>query len=290
MNTADRTRMGDGTPGERTVMLIHGMWSGPHVWENFRAYFEASGYRVLTPTLRHHDVAPGAPVNPALATTSLAHYADDLEAGIRALGVTPFIVGHSMGGLLAQMLAARGLARGAALLASAHCAPVFALDPMVAWFFRRAFLTPFWRRTQLPSYGTMRWGALNGLDEEEARRLYTTLIPESGRCLAEMAFWYLDPRRAAHVDARKVTCPLLFLTGSEDRLTPASIAWSTADYYGGKARIEFLRGRAHWLPSEPGWEEIAARVERFFRTETPLSRTRTGAAEAAPERFLPLPA
>lgn len=257
--------------GERTVMLIHGMWSRPQVWANFRAYFEARGYDVVTPRLRHHDIEPGEAADPALATTSVVDYAADLETEIRALGTRPFLIGHSMGGLLAQMLAARGLAKGAVLLASAHPAPVFAFEMGVVRIFLRDLVPgPIWKHTQLPTYSAMRWGALNRFDEKTARELYATLIPESGRCFLEIALWYLDRRRASFVDAAKVACPLLFMTGADDRLIRAALAARAALYYGGKARFERLPGHAHWLPGEPGWEEIAAKAARFFEEEVPL--------------------
>jgi len=274
----------------RTVVLIHGMWSRPQVWENFRHFFEARGYRVLTPTLRHHDIEPWTEPDPALATTSLLDYADDLEAEIAGLDEKPFVIGHSMGGTLAQMLAARGLIRGATLLATAHCAPVITLPPSVVMIFlREIMMTPFWRWTFLPSYKAMRRAMLNGLNERDARNLYASLIPESGRSFFELAFWYLDKRHAALIDPAKIACPLLMLTGMDDRLTPLSMARRTAEHYGSKARLEELPGHAHWLPGEPGWEHIAERAVRFFENEAPHIQIETGAAEAAPdEEFEPL--
>jgi non-heme chloroperoxidase len=282
------SKAGEQAGAGRTVVLIHGMWSRPHVWQNFRHFFEARGYRVITPMLRHHDIERWMEPHPELATTSLLDYADDIEAEIAKLDEKPFIIGHSMGGTIAQILAARGLARGATLLASAHCAPIVTLSPMVAWIFlRELILTPFWRRTQLPSYRAMRNGVLNGLNERDARNLYATLIPESGRSFFELAFWYFDNRRAALVDPARITCPLLMLTGTDDRLTPLSIAQRTAEHYGSKARLEAVQGHAHWLPGEPGWEAIAERAARFFEVEAQHIEIETGATEAAPE-FEPL--
>ncbi|MCE9651253.1 MAG: alpha/beta hydrolase [Parvibaculum sp.] len=278
------SKAGETAGAGRTVVLIHGMWSRPHVWQNFRHFFEARGYRVLTPTLRHHDIEPWMSPDPELATLSLLDYADDLEAEIRTLDEKPFLVGHSMGGTLAQILAARGLARGATLLATAHCAPIVVLAPVVASIFvREMMLTPFWRWAQIPSYRAMRKGVLNGFNERDARNLYATLIPESGRSFFELAFWYFDKRKAALVDPARVTCPLLMLTGVDDRLTPLSVARRTAEHYGSKARLEALPGHAHWLPGETGWERIAERTARFFEVEAQHIEIETGATEAAPE-------
>ncbi|HUD50145.1 alpha/beta hydrolase [Parvibaculum sp.] len=273
---------------DRTLVLIHGMWSRPHVWKNFKEFFETRGYRVVTPLLRHHDIEPGMEPHPQLGEVSLVHYADDLETEIRALGCRPFVIGHSMGGVLAQVLAERGVTRGAALLASAHCAPVWAFDTNLIRIFGRLMMRQgFWKEPQLPRYDLLRWGALNGFEEQEARDLYASLIPESGRCLFELAFWYLDRNRAALVDAEKVSCPLLFITGAEDRLTSPQLGARTARYYGAKARFELKQGRGHWLPSEPGWEAIAARTAHFFENEAPLFDAGADAAEAAQTRWRP---
>ncbi|MFZ3032638.1 MAG: alpha/beta hydrolase [Parvibaculum sp.] len=269
-------------PTGRTIMLIHGMWSRPHVWANFRHYLEDHGYRVIVPTLRHHHAEPDEPSHPELGTTSLLDYAADLEREIRLLDEKPFIIGHSMGGTLAQMMAARGLTRGNVLLATAHCAPVLSFNRTVWNFFlREAHLMSFWRRTQRPSYRIMRDTCLNGLNERDAQNLYSTLVPESGRITFELALWFLDRRRAALIDARKIDCPMLMLTGTDDYLTPLSVTRRLAEYYGHNARLEELPGRSHWLPLEPGWQEVAERARHFIEHEAPLYKAKTG-AEPAP--------
>ncbi|MGV8995395.1 MAG: alpha/beta fold hydrolase [Parvibaculaceae bacterium] len=271
------------TAPSRTIMLIHGMWSRPHVWQNFQHYFEARGYRVVIPTLRHHDIEPSQAPDPALATTSLLDYAADLEREIRSLNEKPILIGHSMGGTLAQILAARDLTSGVVLLASAHCAPIFALPTaVVQYFLRNLFPKPFWRQTQIPTFEMMRRIGLNGFNERDARNLYATLIPESGRAAFELTLWFLDRRHASAVDVDAITCPMLLLTGTHDRLTPLAVAARAAQYYGDKARLETLPGHAHWLPMEPGWQNIAERSARFIETEIVAAYNKTGATEAAP--------
>ena len=276
-----QSKSGLGSPTSRTVVLIHGMWSRPNVWTNFRHFLEHHGYRVITPTLRHHTSEPGEACHPELATTSLLDYAADLEREIRLLDEKPFIIGHSMGGTLAQMLAARGLTHGTALLAIAHCAPLLTFNRSVWRFFiREAHKLSFWRRTQFPSYRIMRDICLNGFNEHDANNLYATLIPESGRVIFELAFWFLDHQRAALVDAKKIDCPMLMLTGTNDYLTPLSVTRRLVSYYGPNARLEALPGRAHWLPLEPGWQEVAKRVCHFMEHEVPLHKTKAGAEQA----------
>ncbi|KAB7738652.1 alpha/beta fold hydrolase [Parvibaculum sedimenti] len=280
---------------ERTIMLIHGMWSRPDVWANFQHYFEDRGYRVVTPILRHRCSGGDTHPHPDLGTTSLLDYAADLEADIRKLDEPPFIIGHSMGGLLTQMLAARGLLRAGVLLASAHCGPIVAINSCVARIFASTMLRRrFWEKPQLPSYRTMRWGVLNGCSEEEAVKLYTQLIPESGRALAEIAFNYLDPHRASLIRREEINCPLLFLTGRHDRITSPVLAKRNAEYIGAMARFELLPGHAHWLPSEDGWQKIAERAALFLEHEAARIaaevQMKTGTPERAPARRWALPA
>ncbi len=114
-----------------TVVMIHGMWGSGAYWGNFRGWFESRGYRVVTPTLRHHGGRFEDPPPPGLGTTSLLDYTADLEQEIRALGDEPILIGHSMGGLLAQILASRGLGKALVLLAPASPRGIVALTPSV---------------------------------------------------------------------------------------------------------------------------------------------------------------
>lgn len=104
---------------EKTIVMIHGMWGGGWYWEKFKHYFEEKGYRCHTPTLRYHDMDPKEKPDPGLDTTSLIDYAQDLQKYIQNLDERPLLIGHSMGGLLAQILGTRGLANSLVLLTPA---------------------------------------------------------------------------------------------------------------------------------------------------------------------------
>src|SRR3984957_5598944 len=108
--SSGQARMTKKTP----VVTIHGGFCGPWAWDRFAPGFPAQGFGVLAPALPHHD---GGKPPQALATTSLTDYAADLEALIAGMDAPPILVGHSMGGLLGQMLASRVKLAGAGLLA-----------------------------------------------------------------------------------------------------------------------------------------------------------------------------
>jgi len=114
-----------------TIVMIHGMWGSGWYWENFKGFFESKGYRCVIPTLRFHDMDPKAVPDPRLGTTSLLDYAEDLEKLIRELDGKPIIMGHYMGGLLAQILGSRELAQTLVLLTPASPRGIVALKPSV---------------------------------------------------------------------------------------------------------------------------------------------------------------
>ena len=99
-----------------TIFMIHGMWGGPWYWSGYQQIFEAAGYRCVTTTLPYHDMDPQGIPDARLGTTSLLDYARALEEEIGQLADPPIIMGHSMGGLLGQMLGSRGLAKSLVLL------------------------------------------------------------------------------------------------------------------------------------------------------------------------------
>ena len=237
--------------------MIHGMWGGPWMWDNFRRHFEGQGYRCVVPTLRYHDMDPAAAPDPRLGTTSLLDYAEDLEEEIRALDTKPVIIGHSMGGLLAQMLGGRGLARALILQTPAPPAGILALRPSVIRSFWSAQMTwAFWRKPFRQTFDEAVYSMLFLLSREEQEQAYARFVYESGRAASEIGYWFLDPNHAARVDARRVTCPVLVIGGELDRITPAAIVRKVAAKYARSTYREFP-GHAHWVMGEPGWEEIA---------------------------------
>ena len=101
---------------EHPVILIHGAFAGPWCMENFAGYFRDRGWTCHVPALRHHGGDPKAAPDPALATTSIDDYTADLADFIETLETPPVILGHAVGGVIAQKLAAMSLAQAIVLL------------------------------------------------------------------------------------------------------------------------------------------------------------------------------
>lgn len=240
----------------KVAVFIHGMWGTPEVWRNWRPFLEARGWQTMAPALRHHEAPPHAP--PAdLGTTSLLDYAADLETILNGLPEKPIVIGHSMGGLLALMLCARGLARAGVLLTPAPPAGVLAIRPSNLWAFARIQMNwGWWRKPHRATLGEGLSHTFNTTDPREGTELHQTFVHDSGRALFEMALPWLDSRTASAVDPRLVTVPLLFVAADKDRLTPSDVVRRTAKRFGHVADCAVYSG-GHWVPGQPGWEQIA---------------------------------
>jgi len=250
-----------------TIVMIHGMWGGSWHWVNYRQVFEAEGYRCVAVTLPYHDMDPRGVPDPRLGTTGLLDYADALEGEIRQLGDKPILMGHSMGSLLAQLLAARGLAKSLVLLTPASPAGINAIRPSVIRSFWSVQTTwGFWRKPMRISFGEAAYSMLGLLTKEEQRAAYDRFVFESGRAAFEIGYWLLDSKGASRVDASKVTCPVLVVGGAKDRITPASVARSVAKKYAPVSTYKEFENQAHWVLAQPGWQEVAGYVGRWMRS------------------------
>ena len=249
-----------------TIFMTHGMWCGSWIWENYINYFEERGFRCVAPTLPFHDVDPNDPPPSGLGTASLLDYADFLEKEVHKLDQKPILMGHSMGGLLAQILASRGLGKAAVLLTSGTPAGIFALKPSVIKCFSEGLTTwGFWRKPFRPSFEKAVYAMLHLVPEEERREYYSKMVYESGRASFEIGFWALDRSNAARVDEMKVTIPVLVVAGGEDRIVPAEIVKKIAAKYKNVSTYKEFASHAHHVLGQPGWEEVAGYVHEWLQ-------------------------
>ena len=96
--------------GNTPVVFVHGLWL-PSSWDRWGQLFSEAGYAPLTPDWPDDpETVEDARANPdVLAKKTLKQIADHTTKIINALDNKPAVMGHSTGGLLAQMLAGRGL-------------------------------------------------------------------------------------------------------------------------------------------------------------------------------------
>lgn len=243
-----------------TILMIHGMWTGEWIWDEFKRFFENRGYQCVTPTLRYHNQHDKETPDSRLGTTSLLDYAADLENEINKLNATPIIMGHSMGGLLAQKLGSRGLAKALVLLTPALPAGVsdVTLESITQNGYKSILQKPnWWQEPIRPNFDEAVFLELHLLPPGEQRAVYEKWVYESGRVAVEISASESDPAKAAYVDKSKVNCPVLVAAASQDNALPPFLIKKVADYYEGFSTYKEFENHAHWLIGEPGWEDIA---------------------------------
>lgn len=249
-----------------TIFMIHGMWGTSADWDNYRDFFEAKGYRCIAPTLPYHNADPRSVPDELLGTASLLDYADVLEKEIRQLGEKPILMGHSMGGLLAQILGARGLATSLVLLSPAPPAGIMAITPsVIRSFWSTQAKWGFWRKPMRQTFAEAAYSMMHLLPENERKENYNKLVYESGRAAFEIGYWFLDSRGASKIDESKVTCPILVIVGKQDRMTPASIVRRVARKYKAVSTYKEFQNHAHWILAEPQWQEVAEYIADWLK-------------------------
>jgi pimeloyl-ACP methyl ester carboxylesterase len=239
------------------VVMIHGAFCGGWSFANWRDPYEARGFVVHTPTLRHHSSREEAAR--LLGGVSIREYCADIAALLGRFDSPPVVVGHSLGGLIAQMLAAQGRVRALILLAPLAPWGMVPSTPF-EWMSMQALCWEgvFRNKSIPPRPQIAEIHALERLPEESRVAIVNRLVPESGLALFEAMHWFLDLHKTTFVEPRSVTCPILCIAGGRDRIVSATTVRRVARRYGGRARYELLRDHGHWLHGEPGWERIAA--------------------------------
>ena len=242
----------------RTIVMIHGAFAGGWCFESFAGVFASRGWTCHAPNLRFHGDGAVAAPDPRLAQTSISDYTRDMAEFISGLGERPIVIGHSMGGLIAQKLAAQGRVEAMVLLASgAPWGVLPSTDDELAIATGLMSAGPFWTRALTPVFEVAAKDSLASIAPAAQRSVFDRFGPESGRALFELFFWMFDKERATQVDAQRVTCPVLVVNGSQDKVVSAATGRQIARLYGERATFHEAPGHGHFLLLEEGWQQLA---------------------------------
>jgi len=250
-----------------TIVFIHGMYMTPLCWERWVDYFQAKGYRCLAPAWPGHDKAVDVlrknHPDPQLGRLTLTGVLENVAGIVRGLDEKPIIVGHSMGGLIVQLLRQRDLAASSVAIDSAP--PLGVLT--TKWSFLKSnwpHINPFAQRSEpiAMTFERFQYVFVNGFPLEEQRAAFERfVVPESRRVPAESL------TSVAHVDFRKNGTPLLFIAGSADHIIPASLNKSNhTRYHRSDSKVDFKEfpGRTHFIIGQKKWEEVAEWVRKWI--------------------------
>lgn len=238
------------------VIMVHGAFCGGWAFDRFRAPFEAAGHLVLTPDLRGHEA--GARAGDVVGV-SMSDYADDIARLCRRQPQPPILIGHSMGGLVAQMAAMNAETAALVLLAPSPSwgGSASSMEEAVSAFGLQ-FLGPYWAQAVPPDEALARGYSLDRFPKQEQRALFAKMRPESGRAIFETLNWWLDPFMTTRVDPGRLKTPILALAGGRDAIHPAATVRMSAARIG--ATFRQFPEMSHWLPGEPGWDEVSGAV------------------------------
>ena len=244
----------------RHIVLIHGMFMTPLCWEKWIDYYQAKGYPCITPAWPGRE----QPIetqrrkhpDPELGRLKLRDVVESMQAAITSLPEKPVLIGHSMGGLVVQLLLQRDLA--AAGVAIDPAPPLGVLS--MAWSFLRAnfpAINPFVPVTRpvAMSFEQFQYAFVNTLPMDQQRAAYDRYVVPESRGVPTQLF-----TSVARVDFKKPHAPLLITAGGKDHIIPASLNKTNYERYrSGNSVTDFkvFPGRDHYVIGEPGWQEVA---------------------------------
>jgi len=262
--------------GKQPVVFVHGLWLLPSSWDRWAKVFEDAGYTALTPGWPDDpETVEEAKAKPEVfAHKTIGEVADHFEEIIGELDKKPAIIGHSFGGLVAQILAGRGLA---AVTVAIDPAPFRGVLPLPISELKSMFpvlRNPSNRNRAIPlTFDQFRFSFANAVNEEEAKELYEKFaVPASGKTVFQAGTANLNPWTEAKVKDNPKRGPLLIIDGEKDNTVPWAVAnASFKKQKHNKAVTEIVKmpDRGHALTIDSGWREVAdtslAFVQRFVR-------------------------
>lgn len=259
---------------KKTIVFIHGMFQNPISWTKWIEFFEAKGYECLTPAWPYHEGEPAvlrSNISPQLGDLVLDDIITPIETMILNLPEKPIVIGHSVGGLIAQLLLARDTVSMAVAISSVAPNAMITFD----WsFFKNAatIANPIKGNDPIPmDLETFKGAFANTLSDEQAEiEFEKTATPDSRNVFRSCM------SSAADIDVEIAHAPLLLIAGSEDMICPASLIEKEQKAYtdeNSTTDIKEFTGRSHYICNEPGYEEVISYVDEWLTRQQNLLTT-----------------
>jgi len=259
--------------GQTPVVFIHGLWLLPSSWDRWAGVFEKAGYTPLT---------PGWPDDPATVEEANAHpevfakktigqVAEHYSNVIGRLNKKPAVIGHSFGGLLAQIVAGRGLSAATVAIDAAPSRGVLPLPISSLRSAKPVLGNPLNRHRAIPlTFEQFRFAFANAVSDDEATELFETFaVPAPGAPLFQAAVANLNPWTEAKVDTENPDRgPMLIISGELDHTVPrvlSEAAFKRQQRNEGVTEFVEVPNRGHALTIDSGWHEVADTALEFVR-------------------------
>lgn len=247
-----------------SVLFIHGLWLHPSSWAPWMRLFAECEYEASAPGWPGvADTVEEARANPdAIADRGIEEVADHYRRIIDGMARRPVIVGHSFGGIIAEMLLAQGCAVAAIAIGAVHVDGVPRLPSILPRDTLQGFQDPANRHRAVSlTADQFRDSFGNALDEQESAELYERwTIPAPSRPLIEAA----DANFALYTSYSPPVAvaghgPLLLVVGGKDQTVPEPLTTSTLKPSAHTPEPDLLEfaDRGHSLTIDGGWREVA---------------------------------
>jgi pimeloyl-ACP methyl ester carboxylesterase len=242
----------------KSILFVTGAFVSNSCWDEWRTYFEKRGFTTAAPAWPFKngtaaELRKRQPDDTDLAALTLNQLVDHYANAAKGFPEKPIIIGHSLGGLITQIMINRDL--GAAGVAI-HSVPPLGIIP-----YEFSFLKGGWKslgiftsmkKTYMMSFKDWQYAFVNGMPLDEQHAAYDKFtIPES-KTVARGGL-----SSAAKVDFNKAHPPLLITAGSTDNIIPAHLnARNFKKYAKTDSILEYREfpGRNHFVLGQPGWE------------------------------------
>jgi pimeloyl-ACP methyl ester carboxylesterase len=244
----------------KTVLFITGAYVSNSCWDQWKAYFESKGYTCIAPAWPYKDAPPmllrSRQPNADIASIRLTQLVDYYADIINTLPEKPIVIGHSIGGLVTQLLMQRNLVAYGAVIHSVPTKGVntFKWSALKAGWRGLGYFTST-RKAYLMSFKTWQYAFTNGMPLNDQQAAYDQyVIPESKLVCRD---WMT---KLAKVDYKKPHAPLLFISGSTDNIVPASFNYDNYRKYQDSNSVtdyKEFEGRNHYVLGQPTWKEDA---------------------------------
>ncbi|HTL10190.1 MAG TPA: alpha/beta hydrolase [Chitinophagaceae bacterium] len=242
------------------ILFITGAFMSHHCWDQWKVYFTSKGYHCIAPAWPHKDasaeVLRNSQPSAAIAANRLQPLTDYFSGIAQSFSSPPILIGHSIGGLMVQLLLQRGL--GAAGVA------IHSVPPQGIFTFKFSFLKAGWpalgfftstKKSYLMSFRQWNYAFANGMScEEQKEGYYRFAIPESKLVVRDTI------SSAARINFENPHAPLLITSGTTDHSIPASLNYANYKKYKKSHSVtDYVerKGRNHFVLGQPTWKEDA---------------------------------
>ena len=232
-------------PTRAHVLCLPGLFAGAWVFERLLPLLAARGYPASAISYRGH---PPLPPLATIGRQSVTDFAFDACVAARSLD-RPIVIGHSLGGLVALLMAGRNLIRAAVLVSPAPPRGISVLSPAILSRMASYLPAMLLSRPFLPRDAHLDALVLNCVPTEERAAIRNRFVPDSGRAARQIALGiYRVPPRA-------IRAPMLVVGAEHDRFIPVGVARRIAAHY--RSPFHVAPGHGHFMLAEPGWEREA---------------------------------